>query len=88
MLRRNECRLNFKNRPVRTGDLKGGVLNNPPLATNRGSQEPATNRVKRPHVITRERMAVRPFVRDGRNTHLSAQRDDRCGVRKLLMRRS
>ena len=24
MLRRNECRLNFKNRPVRTGDLKGG----------------------------------------------------------------
>ena len=31
MLRRNECRLNFKNRPVRTGDIKGGVLNNPPL---------------------------------------------------------
>ena len=28
MLRRNECRLNFKNRPVRTGDIKG-VLNNP-----------------------------------------------------------
>ena len=24
MLRRNECRLNFENRPVRTGDLKGG----------------------------------------------------------------
>ena len=44
MLRRNECRLNFKNRPVRTGDIKGGVLNNPP-ATNKGSQEPATNRV-------------------------------------------
>ena len=45
MLRRNECRLNFKNRPVRTGDLKGGPKQ-PPLATNRGSQEPATNRVK------------------------------------------
>ena len=31
MLRRHECRLNFKNRPVRTGDLKGGgVINNPP----------------------------------------------------------
>ena len=30
MLRRNECRLNFKNRPVRTGVIKGGVLNNPP----------------------------------------------------------
>ena len=42
MLRRNECRLNFKNRPVRTGDLKGGPKQ-PPLATNRGSQEPATN---------------------------------------------
>ena len=24
MLRRNECRLNFQNRPVRTGDIKGG----------------------------------------------------------------
>ena len=24
MLRRNECHLNFKNRPVRTGDIKGG----------------------------------------------------------------
>ena len=45
MLRRNECRLNFKNRPVRTGDIKGGPKQ-PPLATNRGSQEPATNRVK------------------------------------------
>ena len=31
MLRQNECRLNFKNRPVRTGDIKGEVLNNPPL---------------------------------------------------------
>ena len=30
MLRRNECRLNFKNRPVRTGDLKGGPKQ-PPL---------------------------------------------------------
>ena len=46
MLRRNERRLNFKNRPVRTGDLKG-VLNSSPPATNRGSQEPATNRVNR-----------------------------------------
>ena len=47
MLRRNECRLNFKNRPVRTGDIKGGGgPKQPPLATNRGSQEPATNRVK------------------------------------------
>ena len=45
MLRQNECRLNFKNRPVRTGDIKGGPKQ-PPLATNRGSQEPATNRVK------------------------------------------
>ena len=44
MLRRNECRLNCKNRPVRTGDIKGGPKQ-PPLATNRGSQEPATNRV-------------------------------------------
>ena len=44
MLRRHECRLNFKNRPVRTGDIKGGPKQ-PPLATNRGSQEPATNRV-------------------------------------------
>ena len=44
MLRRNECRLNFRNRPVRTGDIKGGPKQ-PPLATNRGSQEPATNRV-------------------------------------------
>ena len=24
MFRQNECRLNFKNRPVRTGDIKGG----------------------------------------------------------------
>ena len=31
MLRRNECRLNFKNRPVRTGDLKGGGPKQPPL---------------------------------------------------------
>ena len=46
MLRRNECRMNFQNRPVRTGDIKGGVLNNLPPATNRGSQEPATSRVK------------------------------------------
>ena len=47
MLRRNECRLNVKNRPVRTGDLKGGLKQlPPPPATNRGSQEPATNRVK------------------------------------------
>ena len=46
MLRRNECRLNFKNRPERTGDLKGGPKQ-PPLATNRGSQEPATNRVNK-----------------------------------------
>ena len=47
MLRRMECRLNFKNRPVGTRDLKGGGgVNNTPLATNRGSQEPATNRVK------------------------------------------
>ena len=30
MLRRSECRLNFKNRPVRTGDLKGGPKQ-PPL---------------------------------------------------------
>ena len=30
MLRRNECRLNFKNRPVRTGDIKGGPKQ-PPL---------------------------------------------------------
>ena len=46
MLRRNECRLNFKNRSVRTGDLKGGPKQPPPPpATNRGSQEPATNRV-------------------------------------------
>ena len=30
MLRRNECRLNFKNRPVRTGDLKGGGPKQPP----------------------------------------------------------
>ena len=44
MLRRNECRLNFKNRPVRTEDPKGGPKQ-PLLATNRGSQEPATNRV-------------------------------------------
>ena len=44
MLRRMECRLNFKNRPVTTRDLKGGAKQ-PPLATNRGSQEPATNRV-------------------------------------------
>ena len=39
--------MNFKNRPVRTGDIKGGGPKQPPLATNRGSQEPATNRVKR-----------------------------------------
>ena len=45
MLRRNEYRLNIKNRPVRTGDINGGPKQ-PPLATNRGSQEPATNRVK------------------------------------------
>ena len=47
MLRRTECRLNFKNRPVRTGDIKGGggPKQPPPPATNRGSQEPATNRV-------------------------------------------
>ena len=31
MLRRHECRLNFKNRPVRTGDLKGGHTQ-PPLS--------------------------------------------------------
>ena len=31
MLRRNECRLNFKNRPVRTGDIKGGPKQPPPL---------------------------------------------------------
>ena len=37
--------MNFKNLPVRTGDIKGGPKQ-PPLATNRGSQEPATNRVK------------------------------------------
>ena len=30
MLRRNECRLNFKNRPVKTGDIKGGPKQ-PPL---------------------------------------------------------
>ena len=30
MLRRNECRMNSKNRPVRTGDLKGGPKQ-PPL---------------------------------------------------------
>ena len=30
MLRRNECRLNFKNRTVRTGDIKGGPKQ-PPL---------------------------------------------------------
>ena len=30
MLRRNECRLNFENRLVRTGDLKGGPKQ-PPL---------------------------------------------------------
>ena len=46
MLRRNERRLNFKNRPVGTRDLKGGPKQPPPLATNRGSQELATNRVK------------------------------------------
>ena len=44
MLRRMECRLNFKNRPEEP-EISRGVLNNPP-ATNRGSQEPATNRVK------------------------------------------
>ena len=31
MLRRNESRLNVKNRPVRTGDLKGGGPKQPPL---------------------------------------------------------
>ena len=36
MLKRTECRLNFKNRPVRTGDLNGGPKQ--PPATNRGSQ--------------------------------------------------
>ena len=30
MLRQNECRLNFKNLPVRTGDIKGGPKQ-PPL---------------------------------------------------------
>ena len=39
-----ECRLNFENRPVRSTDIKGGRKQ--PPATNRGSQEPATNRVK------------------------------------------
>ena len=28
MLRQSECRLNFKNRPVRTRDIKG-ILNDP-----------------------------------------------------------
>ena len=50
MLRRNECRLNFKKRPVRTGDIKGGPKP-PPPATNRGSQEPATNRVNWLHIF-------------------------------------
>ena len=45
MLRRNECRLNFKNQPVKTRDLKAVLNDPPPPATNRGSQEPATNRV-------------------------------------------
>ena len=46
MLRRIECLLSFKNRPVRTRDLKGGLKRPPPPPdTNRGSQEPATNRV-------------------------------------------
>ena len=45
MLRQMECRLNFKNRPVRTRDIKGGGGPKQPPATNRGSQEPATNRV-------------------------------------------
>ena len=44
MLRRMECRSNFKNRPVRTRDLKEGPKQPPPPpATNIGSQEPATN---------------------------------------------
>ena len=46
-----ECRLNFENRPVRSRDIKGGPKR-PPLATNRGSQEPATNRVKSYFSIT------------------------------------
>ena len=40
-----ECRLNFENRPVRSRDIKGGRKQPPPPATNRGGQEPATNRV-------------------------------------------
>ena len=44
MLSGIERRLNFENQPVRSRDIKG-VLNSPPT-TNRGSQEPATNRVK------------------------------------------
>ena len=44
MLRRNECRLNFK-KSTGKNRRSQGVLNNPP-ATNGGSQEPATNRVK------------------------------------------
>ena len=56
MLRRNECRLNFKNRPVRTGDLKGGGPK--PPATNRGSQEPAINRVKGPSRYTQPEWAL------------------------------
>ena len=35
---------NFENRPVRSRVIKGGPKQ--PPATNRGSQEPATNRVK------------------------------------------
>ena len=43
-----ECCLNFKNRTVRTQDLKGGGgPKQLPPATNRGSQEPATNRVNK-----------------------------------------
>ena len=38
-----DCRLNFENRPVRSRDIKGGRKQ--PPATNRGSQEPAINRV-------------------------------------------
>ena len=43
MLSGIECRLNFENRPVRSRDIKEGPKQ--PPATNRGSQEPATNRV-------------------------------------------
>ena len=44
MLSRNECRLNFKNRPVRTGDIKGGSKQ-PPLPLIGIARSPATNRV-------------------------------------------